>query len=42
VLIGLSPVNSRASYMKPPNVHPRKGATIGTWMIVSQAGHVGL
>jgi hypothetical protein len=29
--MGLSPVNSNASYRKPPNVHPKNGATIGTW-----------
>ena len=36
VLMGLSPVNSRASYRKPPKVQPKNGATIGTCVAWSQ------
>jgi hypothetical protein len=38
-LIGLSPVNMRRSYKKPPNVQPKNGATIGTLHRVSELDH---
>lgn len=31
VLIGDSPVKRKTSYKKPPNVQPKKGATMGTY-----------
>jgi hypothetical protein len=39
-LIGLSPVNIRRSYKKPPNVQPKNGATIGTLYRVSKYDHL--